>query len=75
MPVFYCIFFLFFNSVQVNVKIKAIAVQRHKVIKKRSGVIYCSVLVKKCPGAYSTQWRYIVHVINSNPVMLMLFIP
>ena len=29
-------------------------------------VIYCSVLVKKCPGAYSTEWRYIVHVINSN---------
>ena len=30
------------------------------------GVINCNVLVKKCPGAYSTQWRYIVHVINSN---------
>ena len=31
-----------------------------------TGVIYCRVLVKKCPGAYSTQWRYIVHVINFN---------
>ena len=30
------------------------------------GVIYCSVLVKKCPGAYLTHWRYIVPVINSN---------
>ena len=24
-----------------------------------TGVIYCSVLVKKCPGACSTHWRYI----------------
>ena len=30
-----------------------------------TGVVYCKVLVKKCPGANSTQWRYIEHVINS----------
>ena len=38
-----------------------------------AGIIYCRVLVKKCPGAYSTQWRYIVHVINSL-IKVMLFI-
>ena len=26
-------------------------------IHRWPGVIYCSVLVKKCPGAHSTQWR------------------
>ena len=28
-----------------------------------------------CPGASSTQWRYIVHVINSNHGHSLLFIP
>ena len=31
-----------------------------------SPVSYCSVLVQKCADVYSTQWRYIVHVINFN---------
>ena len=46
---------------------------KEKVVKQNhyretlwTGVVYCKVLVKKCQGAYSTQWRYIVHVINSN---------
>ena len=40
--------------------------QKGPTCDKGPGVIYCRVLVKKCPDACPTQWRYIVHVINSN---------
>ena len=40
----------------------------------RPCVIYCRVLVEKCPGAYSTQWRYIVHVIIFNQGHAIYFV-